>query len=158
MLSLNALITRQPQAAEDFFQQIKHEKLIYPAPLSGRIALLQWVFHGQDDIFFQAGDTFRKEIDFFSIDIIPYLLVHNHIPLLSKWMKRYKQELLKRRNWVSFSLKKMYLEAMDYVGIPYDDYPDEGLHLNKYLLSSSNLYQRMKQKIQQQSKSTAGHV
>lgn len=158
ILTLNALHERNAPKALQYFEYIKLDKLSFPAPLSGRLALLHWVFNRDDAAFLKAGDAFRKEIDFFSIDVVPFLLIHDHIPLLKKWLSRYQKDLLKRRNWVSFSLKKMYREAMAYSGISTDSIPDEGLYYNKYLLSSSNHYRLMQQKIEQRAPLTTRHV
>lgn len=100
ILSLNNLYSGEYEKAFTFFQLIEKKEKIDSPVLTGRIALLDWVFSNDLEKLLVEAKKYEDQLLFFSIDIISYLVFFEKIEVLNRWFINFPDIYPKEKTWV----------------------------------------------------------
>ena len=132
ILALNHLLKNQWEDAKLFYKEIKINECLSSPPLSGRIALLDWVFNDNFEALIESANQFSDQIVYFSLDIIPYFVVKKRSDLIKIWFHQFPEIIRPNQSWVEKDLMTMIKIAKSFSD-------DDTEALNKLLQSKRNL-------------------
>lgn len=107
ILAINSILNNQWEAAKGYYGKIVRPHDLLAPPLEGRIALLDWIFSNDFEALIEHARKFKSEIIYFSLDIIPYLIVTNNKEYLQQWFFHFPDMKENDISWVEKDL--MYI-------------------------------------------------
>ncbi len=101
VLSFNHLLSNNLTESLFYYEKINLLNTGQISPqLQGRIALLEFVFFNNFESLLAKAKQNKEQIVFFSIDIIPYLIITKNIEMLQKWYFHFPNITDSQSSWV----------------------------------------------------------
>ncbi len=100
ILALNHVLKEEWNEAKFYYTKIEKENWPVSPPLAGRLALLDWIFSNDLDALLKVAKKFTHSILYFSIDIIPYVIVIKNWDVLKQWFHHFPDIVENNNSWV----------------------------------------------------------